>query len=250
MQRNFTLSVYFVLSTLSTRELDSKFSEGSPLFSLRLVTLVIIVFGFVIFSVFNGVLTSFLTAKSAPPVIQSWHDILDTGAKFAIMKGEREEAFFRDRPISNVFGKIYTRALQDPMGISPFSEKRQRLEEGYFALVFMDRLALYPCKFATANFPAYSDLTSFALPKGSPLTEVFNYHLQKMDMTGVLHKLHEKYFSHSKMRDKSCKSEEESLPALGYRQTIFCFVVIAAGTSLAVVTFFIELIFPRIHCMS
>ena len=71
--------------------------------------------------------------------------------------------------------------------------------------------------------------SSFALQKDSEFTQLFNYHIAKMDETGVLDALRLSYFPKTIPRKTTSKSK-----SLGFDNVLFPFIILCGGIFIAV----------------
>ena len=82
---------------------------------------------------------------------------------------------------------------------------------------------------------SYKQEVSFTLQKNSPYSQLFNYHLQRMNEKGMLHRLQQKHLS------KPDRRQSLDPPfSLGYNNIVFPFLVIIFGCTAALLTSLFE----------
>ena len=92
------------------------------------------------------------------------------------------------------------------------------------------------------NFSAWLLLSKTCKPFFTPLfTQIFNYHLQKMDEWGLLHK-------YTRLGSKpTVVGGGTSATPLGYENVFFPFIGVIVGTVIALSTLFCEMIVAGIE---
>ena len=75
----FADAVAFSVSSLLQKELDQSFASASPRLSFRIVSLSVLVCGFVVYSTYTATLTSFLSVSLQKPLINSYEDLIRSG---------------------------------------------------------------------------------------------------------------------------------------------------------------------------
>ena len=84
---------------------------------------------------------------------------------------------------------------------------------------------------------------AWAFQKGSELLPVFNYYLHKMQQTGLMDRLLQKYTGNSKMNTDATKVRDANV--LGYPNVAFPFLALLTGLLVACMLLGIEIVILR-----
>ena len=116
-------------------------------------------------------------------------------------------------------------------------EKFSQLGAHYLALL----VTLWMIQFKPISFQEKMRLPlGWALRKESELLQIFNYHLDKMRLTGVTDRLQEKFLGEVSIDDTASKSQVQDLTGLRYEDVMFPFLALLTGIFMASLQFGVE----------
>ena len=190
---NYVTSVAFAYKCLLQLDLKTK---GSHAYNILFITAA--AYAITCMAYYEGMLTSFLTAKQPAPLLKSYFDAVDLGYRIIMEDGSRQATGFINAPVGSGRHAAYEKLiknnpnaflkpgedpapiiLKDPLTATEVSEFAFRGDDRFLALVGMDGVSFDP--------------VAFALQKDSEFLDLFNYHIIKMYQTGVLKFLQHKW---------------------------------------------------------
>ena len=123
-------------------------------------------------------------------------------------------------------------------------KKMELLDDNYAYGIGVEHLPFaveYPCEVIDSPLSIFPSQNSFALPKNSKLKGLFNHYIKILDESGQLDRLFQRHMVPQFKRDKSYDcSQGELSKGLGLPETLFCFVVVLVGITLAIAFFAAE----------
>ena len=210
------------------------FGENPKRKSVKMIIFIGFLFGFMIFQFFTAHLTSLMTFPTPTQPIKRFKDINTLGYKVMVFKQSATHAALMNADPDSSFGLIYKDNFDE--NFSPQIERREIIKQ----------LKINPQSVHIGQFsPFYDDLVKEVMPlkvedrtvinvafpfrRDSELLQLFNYHLLKLDESGVLHKLHLDYG----VKPQQTANAGQFL-ILGFQNLIFLFSIIFIGILAAI----------------
>ena len=197
----------------------------------RMALLVFALLFYVIFCHYTCDLTSRMTWTPNKLDIRSYEDVARLGYTVAVRRETSLEEKLRnikrgidlkieafDDDSVNTKSEILNKAKTLLLGVSSYFI----IIDGVYALDLEQQSTL---------------LLSFGLQKNSEYTQIFSHHLQKMDESGLLHRLAQKWGIKSVSKPKV----SGAIP-LGYENVLFPFIGVVIGTIIALTILFCEML--------
>ncbi len=200
---------------------------------------------------YEGMLTSFMTARLPAPRLQSFADAVDFEYQVVTLDGSKQARDLETAPRGSGRNLVYERLLRDNPGtyLPSFGEMAQFLLD-------VPRAAVASSEFSFPGDPRFLPLTglndagvdyiAFGLQKGSDLAGVFNHQLVKMHQSGVLDFLIHKWADSREPDDKCGCNVGEEASALGYSNLLLPAIVLSCGGMLAMALVAGEALLSRI----
>ncbi len=219
--------------------LDSAFPSSS-LFNLatrsastRLLFMTTALASTVLLTYYEGMLTSFMTAKPQVTKIGSLGDTLNSDYTIVLFRGAKQEADLYTAPIGTAKREIYETTIKG--NSRSYYESRESVEN---ALWNNRHYALYTSEFSLTGTPGVIRITNLkdapldrmalAFAKDSELLDFFNHHIIKVHQSGILNFLKDKWLK-KRAPDPICGKREERASPLGYSNLILPTLVFWVG---------------------
>lgn len=214
--------------------------------SLRVLTLTMLIFSYVVFSTYNAVLTSFLATREISVPVQTLDDFLKPDVKLALKAGTATYDMFRYAKEGSLFQQIYeTKIKPDKLATfeggsisvdTPESNKTLLLNLGYHLILDSNFHAFAnkdPCQYIFAPFEKFLiDFSSFGVPKDSPFKNLFNYFLRQQRDSGIWRTYKQRilYSRLYESQGNNCETEDgNEVYGLKFDITLPAFIVFACG---------------------
>ena len=203
---------------------------------------------FFVIASFSAMLTSFMTSQPEPTQVSSFQDILDRNLFVAVWKDTSDQEYLANARQGSTANKIYKNMEKDPS--RHFLTKMNELEELFMddpsALYFGSKV-FFPVLSYSNDIMTLENVfkdtvitySGFAYPPDSELTELFDYHLHKMEQSGLLQKYRQKYDLTRTEIIKTHDFTTETAP-LGYQQLVALSLVFSVGITVATIIAFLE----------
>ncbi|XP_023227618.1 glutamate receptor ionotropic, kainate 2-like isoform X2 [Centruroides sculpturatus] len=200
-------------------------------------------------SSYTANLAAFLTAERMKSPIESAEDLANQGKiKYGCVESGSTRSFFKESKVS-AYKKMYTFMEANPSVYTSSSEKgMERVLEGDYAFlmesVTIEYLVERNCELTRIGGLLDSKGYGIALPAGSPYRSLISSGILRLQETGVLHELKEKWWK--KKGGDLCVADEKKTSILtnelGLANVGGVFVVLLAGLGMACVIVVIEFI--------
>ncbi|KAK2576887.1 hypothetical protein KPH14_005512 [Odynerus spinipes] len=167
--------------------------------SLRLAFISIFVSAIIVSAAYSASLISFLTVTSVSLPFSNLDDFANDGSyKLIVFVNSADYDMFATSKDSVIMKMMKLMKPQEQLPTSLYNGFEQVCQEKvafYTTEVIKNAISTYlPCK---VNFieTGRSDSLAMALPKDSPFTGVLNYHLQRFQDNGIMHRLRELFIT-------------------------------------------------------
>eukprot|EP00094_Tigriopus_californicus_P013526 TCALIF_13084-PA protein Name:"Similar to GRIA2 Glutamate receptor 2 (Homo sapiens)" AED:0.21 eAED:0.25 QI:0/-1/0/1/-1/1/1/0/474 len=245
-RQQFPLKVLKALAIMAQHVARPEKTYESHWVHSKMLTMVALLSGFLIFAHYNALLTSFLTVNNVEMPIQSLDDLLHhPSLKLSVNKDTALEQIMGSAPESSILRRLFEKKVtgHEFGSIVTYDENRQLTKVSYEALAqdyaiessdyhLADPLFTeYPCKITDVpKVKLFTELYAYALPKNSPVLKILNLGLKRMDETGLIDRFHRKYFD--RPQRQSCDDAREF--GLAESSTLFIILSIGIGLSLGI----------------
>ena len=233
------LSVEYTFRALV--KLENGASSNSLGAHFKLFHLFVALFAMVAMAYYEGMLTSFMTAKPSPPKIRSFSDILHFGYKVKLEIGSAQELELKYSAPGSGKQRVYQELVKDnPDAVSKsITETAQEMKEN-------PKLAAFTHEFAFHSQPQMQPLLgmddmlslpiSLSLAKDSELMDALNYQVIKMHESGLIGFLTNKWL-YQREPGELCSPGLEQISAepIGYDNLFFAMCIMLFGTVCALV---------------
>ena len=215
-------------------------SRQPQLFGGKTVMMSVLLFGFFIFSLFRGGILSKLAVHIAHYPLADLADIPGTNLILGTIGGATTSSYFedanRDSPQKKVWPIVRRNLEKDNE-----SGLKRVAEDDNFAFFMYENAGkasdLYPCQVSIVG-PGYLKINeAFGFPRGSPLKDLFDYHLVRMRENGILYKIVAKWQMDNSLR-VTCQHDIGS--ELGVGDLLGIFLILCSGLTLACVSVLLE----------
>lgn len=244
-QFNLLNSLWFTIGSLM--------QQGSDLNPRALSTRVIAgiwwFFTLIMISSYTANLAAFLTAERMKSPIESAEDLANQGKiKYGCVESGSTRSFFKESKVT-AYKKMYTVMEANPSVYTSSSEKgMEKVLEGDYAFlmesVTIEYLIERNCELTQIGGLLDSKGYGIALPAGSPYRSLISSGILRLQETGILHELKEKWWK--KKGGGLCVADEKKTSILtnelGLANVGGVFVVLLAGLGMACVIVVIEFI--------
>ena len=182
---------------------------------------------------YEGVLTSFMTARLPPPPMQSYFDIVKLDYKVIVQAGSQQETLLKTAPPGSGRHAIYHKLVKNNPSayLKPGDDKKKALLSG-------PRVAMEGSEF---EFPhdsrflslpgldeARDDTVAFAFQKDTELLGLFNYYIIRMYQSATIEFLTHKWIGLRKPMD-ICDKNQLEVASLGYSNLLFPSLILSSG---------------------
>ncbi len=247
----FTMTDTLHLVLLCLCEITSMYDQtrAPTAFSKNIFYFSISVFVMVAMAYYEGMLTSFMTARQKPPKIRSFKDILDFGYKMMVETGTAHAMELEYSPVGSGKREVFDTLIKDNPGAyyQTEDEVAELMLENPKIVTYNHEYALVMQK----RFIPLMDLddrakvpVALAFPLDSELYGLFQYQMVKQYQSGVLSFLLRKWMTTEiRAPQDTCGIKVEDLVSagpLGFKSLLFLEVVLAVGILLSVLIFLVE----------
>lgn len=242
-RQQFPLKVLKALAIMAQYIARPEKTYESQWIHSKILTMVALLSGFLIFAHYNALLTSFLTVNNVQMPIESLDDLLHhPSLKLSINKDTALELIMSSSPNTSILGKLFDKKVKGQKfgSIVTYDDNRRLTEVSYEAMaqdyaiessdyhlsdpLFTD----YPCKITDVpKVKLFTELYAYALPKNSDLLKIFNRALKRMDETGLIDRFHRKYF------DLPDRQNCDAVREFGLAESSTLFVILSFGIGLS-----------------
>lgn len=178
---------------------------------------------YVLFAHYTCNLTANMVATPQKEDIRSLEDVSKLGYKIAVVAGTSTELILRplaERARVDVEYLHVSKERNHSSDMSNYMKTKSNalIFTGYLSSLQIDGIHQIDIKESSSM-----DL-SFTFQKNSPYSQLFNYHLQRMDEEGVIHRLQKKWLS-----KRDSRFNLDSPLSLGYNNLVFPFLTLILG---------------------
>ena len=183
--------------------------------SYKIAFLVLVVFGFIVFTMYQAALVAFLTTEEDKPPLRNLKELLNSDYNLAIRAGGTMESIFSNSaPQSDEYqlnekGKI--ERFQGTDNIMRLVDSMVEIDAQssntilFFTYETIKKNVHYPCKLSLIKGSIRrSSPVGFMFQKNWPWKDFFNYHLLVMKESGLLERLYQRTMEREKA---SCPNE-------------------------------------------
>ena len=198
-------------------------------------------FVMVVMAYYEGMLTSFMTAKPSPPKIRSFSDILHHGYQVKVEIGTAQELDLKYSVPGTGKQKVYQKLIKDnpDAAFASFSTVAQELLENPKLMAYTHEFAFFDKPYLQPLLDLDDELSlpvSLSLPKDSELMDLLNYQVIKMHQSGLVAFLLKKWF-YQREPAELCSSgiEQTSAEPIGYDNLFFAMCIMLFGSAWSLV---------------
>ncbi len=198
-------------------------------------------FVMVVMAYYEGMLTSFMTAKPSPPKIRSFSDILHHGYQVKVEIGTAQELDLKYSVPGTGKQKVYQKLIKDnpDAAFASFSRVAQDLLENPKLMAYTHEFAFFDKPYLQPLLDLDDELSlpvSLSLPKDSELMDLLNYQVIKMHQSGLVAFLLNKWF-YQREPAELCSSviEQTSAEPIGYDNLFFAMCIMLFGSACSLV---------------
>ena len=232
--------------------LQLDFPTKTSVLSKKLVILSGAVFSLVITVHYEGILTSYLTARPTPPQIKSYADTMELGYQVVTISHTSHSTDLMHAPLGSGRRTVYEKTMKDnPAAFYPDvpEAKEALLKDASLAVsnsefLFFGDDRLLPL---TRLDDVKIDHVALALQKDSELLGLFNYQMLNMYQSGLLEFLYGKWVHGRQMKDYcDCRATlNQEASALGFESLLLPVLAFLGGIAMALLVVVLEGIFWR-----
>lgn len=219
-----------ILGLLIQRQPELSFGSAP----LRLLHFMTAIWALFLFTAYNGNLTSTMTIQGRPPDIFTLQHILAQKRHLVVWKSTALYDRIKEAPQGTIKDKIFDYLINADYQsfITSSEELFEAFKKDSTIIYFGETLDVYPndgIQFTEAGFEPKS-INAFGLQKNSDIKCSFDYQLLKLMNLGLLEKLQTKWMRKKKHQVEGRSTETN---ALGFENTLFPFLLLGIGMSLA-----------------
>ena len=240
------------------RSLIAKRQSSEPTrCSSKVSFLVLVLSGFLIFSMYRAVLVAFLATEEDAPPLGTLKELLNSDYRLAVRKGTVAEAVYLNAANDSIEYQVHKKEK-----IAPFTEPGNRfidlmVEKApkasktlLFELEYVtDMSNHYPCKVSKIRGSSRKDASAgMVFKKRWPWADLFNYHLLLMKESGLMERLYQR---NKRKLSRSCPNEyiinrviKQPRP-VGTNKAISLYVALAIGLAASFIFLIMEMFVDR-----
>ena len=216
----------------------------------KILFLTVAAYALVAMAYYEGMLTSFMTARTPAPQLKTFADAVEFGYRVIVMDGSKHTTDLERAPAGSGRNLVYERLLKGNPG-AYFSTFQAMAE----ALLEDPQVAAASSEF---SFPdkrllplgglddAGVDPVAFALQEDSELLGIVNYNMVRMYQSGMLSYLQQKWVESGEPGGScGCDLGSEEALALGYSNLLFPALILSCGGLLAPLILLVEAMFAK-----
>ena len=205
------------------------------------------VFAVLAMAYYEGVLTSFMTARLPPPPMRSYFDLVKLEYNVKVQVGSQQETGLKTAPPGSARHAVYHSLVKndpsaflepdDDVAEAILSAPRVAFESSEFTLVHDDRFISLP-----RLVEAKDDTVALAFQKDSEFLDLFNYYIIRMFQSANIEFLLHKWVGQRKPMD-TCEKNQLEAASLGYSNLLFPTLVLSSGGLFAILIILLEKLF-------
>ncbi len=197
-------------------------------------------FSIIVAAYYEGIMTSYLTARPIPPQLHSYADTIDYGYQVVVASGTSHATDLEHAPVDSGRHEVYEKMMKDnPAAFYPsLSAMRDAMLENSL-------LAASNSEFSFFGDERFLPLTrlndmkmdhiAFALQKDSELLGLFNHYLINMYQSGLIGHLKDKWLGGGRPEDYcTCRIDaDQAASPLGFKSLLLPIIILCGGIAAA-----------------
>ncbi len=231
-------------ATLSARHhLHLGVTVPAPAWSVRILIWTSSIGGLLVYTYYTCDLTALTTSSSEPSYVRSFNDVIEQQYQVVVLNDSAaEEILSTSRPRSPMRRVYETTMVGKRDAFTAIREEGNRivLDRPKHLMFGTDLLPGLDGRFVALDIEdAYKGQLAFGLRKNSEFTDLFNYHLHRMEVAGLLSRIRRKWGGNIPGKDEG-RSDGEAANALDYSRVSFPFSLLPVSAVLATGVLIVE----------